>query len=389
MRRISIDERRARLARRHHLAAAASSPVDAARALVGLHSSDPVTPVLGSRARVRGFVVEDLERALYEARTLARVLGMRRTMFVLPLEQVPVVHGACTRALAGGERKRLVGWIQADGLAEDAAEWLEDVERRTLAALRQLGEATATELSAVVPELRERVVVGAGTRAATAVGMSTRVLFLLATDGRIVRGRPRGSWISTQYRWAPLDDVLGIDVDALETQSARTQLVTLWLRAFGPATVDDLRWWTGWSLRDTQRTLSGITTATVDLDGVAGLVLADDVDRVRPPGLWVKLLPALDPTSMGWKHRDFYLGGHRAAIFDRNGNAGPTVWCDGRIVGGWAHRTSGEVVVRLLEDIGADAGRLVDEEAAALSQWLGDIRFVPRFRTPLERELAA
>ena len=70
---------------------------------------------------------------------------------------------------------------------------------------------------------------------------------------------------------------------------------------------------------------------------------------------WVALLPALDPTTMGWQARDWYLGSHKAQLFDRNGNAGPTIWLDGRIVGGWAIRDAGEVVTGLLEDVGREA----------------------------------
>lgn len=70
---------------------------------------------------------------------------------------------------------------------------------------------------------------------------------------------------------------------------------------------------------------------------------------------------------MGYYERYWYLGEHRAALFDRNGNIGPTVWWEGRIAGGWAQRKrDGEVVVRLLEDIGADGMSAVDGEAARL-----------------------
>ena len=60
---------------------------------------------------------------------------------------------------------------------------------------------------------------------------------------------------------------------------------------------------------------------------------------------------------MGWQDRGWFLGAHGRALFDTNGNAGPTVWWDGRIVGGWAQRKTGEVVLRFLEDAGADGGR--------------------------------
>ena len=59
--------------------------------------------------------------------------------------------------------------------------------------------------------------------------------------------------------------------------------------------------------------------------------------------------PTTDPTVMGWKERDWYFGDPAAALFVRNGNAGPTVWADGRVVGGWAQTAVGSIAVRLLE----------------------------------------
>jgi hypothetical protein len=153
--------------------------------------------------------------------------------------------------------------------------------------------------------------------------------------------------------------------------------------------VDDVRWWTGWGQRDTRAALAGLTTAEVDLDGAPGVVLSDDVDPEPGVAPVAVLLPALDPTVMGWRSRDWYLGAHRAALFDRNGNAGPTVWWDGRVVGGWAVRPDGTVAHRLLEDAGAEAATAVDEAGADLERWLDGTRFTPRFRTPLERELSA
>jgi DNA glycosylase AlkZ-like len=71
---------------------------------------------------------------------------------------------------------------------------------------------------------------------------------------------------------------------------------------------------------------------------------------------------------MGWKERDWYLGEHGTVLFDRNGNAGPTVWWEGRIVGGWAQRPDGEIVYRLLEDVGSEAVASVEAEAERLAE---------------------
>jgi hypothetical protein len=92
---------------------------------------------------------------------------------------------------------------------------------------------------------------------------------------------------------------------------------------------------------------------------------------------------------MGWLDRDFFLGPHREPLFDRTGNIGPTLWWDGRVVGGWAQRADGEIRTRLLADIGTDGQRAVRDRAAQLTAWLGPLRVTPRFRTPLERELSA
>jgi hypothetical protein len=134
--------------------------------------------------------------------------------------------------------------------------------------------------------------------------------------------------------------------------------------------------------------LAAAGAVEVDLEGKVGLVLSDDLEPEPPPSPWASLLPGLDATTMGWKGRDWYVGEHGPALFDRNGNAGPTVWWDGRIVGGWAQRPEGEVVVRLLDDVGDEARHAMDGEVERLQRWLGGVRVMPRFPTPLQKELA-
>ena len=112
MRHIGDAERRARLGRRHHLAARAKvdDVTTLAGDLVGLHGTDPATVFLSVAARLTkpATTVAALEDALYERRTLVRTLCMRRTMFVVPLDLVPVVQAACTDSLAVTERRKLV-----------------------------------------------------------------------------------------------------------------------------------------------------------------------------------------------------------------------------------------------------------------------------------------
>ena len=387
--RITDAQRRARLARRHHLASPAATVEQATTALIGLHSSDPASVFLSARARVKHFKVSALEAALYEHRTLVRMLGMRRTMFVVDRDVAGVMDAACTQALAPGERRKLVQLIEQQGHTSDGAKWLRRVEKLTMGALDELGEATATELSKIVPELNLKLTMGEGKKWGGDFGISTRVLFLLATERRIVRARPKGSWISSQYRWATTEQWLGPFAD-LDQGTARAELVWRWLHAFGPGTLVDIAWWTGWNQRDTLTALAAAEAVEVELesDPRPGYVLPDDLAPVRAPRSWVALLPALDPTVMGWKQRDWYLGPHTPPLFDRNGNAGPTVWADGQIVGGWAQRPAGDVTVDVLADVPKSVAAAIDGEACVLSEWLAGTRVTPRFRTPLEKELS-
>jgi Winged helix DNA-binding domain len=392
VRRITNAERRARLTTRHHLAPSAKAPdaVSLAERLVGLHATDPATVYLAAAARLQEPTVEAVDWALYDDRTLVRTLCMRRTLFVQPVALVPIVQAAVTDALVPAERKRTIRMIEENGFARDGARWLREVEKKTLEAIEARGEATGTELAQAVPRLRKQIPYGEGKKWAGKMGMTTRVLFLLSCEQRVVRGRPEGSWTSTRYRWAPMSARIPDGFSSLKPDEARAELLRRWLAAFGPGTVPDIKWWTGWSLGQTRQAVAALDTVEVELDdGGVGIVLAEDEAPVRSPKPAAALLPSLDPTVMGWAERDWYLGPHRPAVFDTSGNAGPAVWWDGRVVGGWIQRKDGEIVWRLLEDIGADGERAIETEAARLQTWLGDTVVVPRFPTPLYDELRA
>jgi hypothetical protein len=389
MRRLGVSERRARLVRRHLLTPArrATDALEVARSLTALHSTDPVTVFVSLQARTDGVLPDDIERTLYDERTLVRVLCMRRTLFVVPRELVPAVFAACTDTIAARERRRLEQMVVDSGISTRPGAWLRRAEAAALAALDARGEAYTRELVSDVPQLARKLRVGAGTRFETTQSAGARVLPQLAMERRIVRGRPRG-WKSGQYRWVPVERWLEDGIPALDADVARGQLLQAWLAAFGPATETDLRWWTGWTARDARAALASLPLATVDLDGTTGFLPADDLEPVEAPEPWAALLPTLDPTTMGWKERDWYLGLHGRMLFDSAGNAGPTVWWDGRVVGGWAQRADGEIVHRLLEDVGSEAERAIGAEAERLQAWVGDVRFKPGFLPPFQRELS-
>ncbi|WP_405947469.1 winged helix DNA-binding domain-containing protein [Streptomyces prunicolor] len=388
-RHITTPERRARLALRHRLAPGtrAATPEAVAASLVALHGTDPATVYLavGARLADSSTTVPETARALYEDRTLLRMHGMRHTVFVFPAELTAVVHASTGLAVAARERAALLKDMAKAG-APDAA-WLKEVEGSLLTALARRGQATAAELAVDEPRLREQFVYAAGKNYEGVHTVSTRLLKVLGVEGKVVRGRPLGGWTSSQLRWAVAPEHPELDV--VEAQST---LLRHWLAACGPATEADLKWWTGWRVTDVRRALTTIGAEPVALDEGPGYVAAGDLAPLAGPAEpWAALLPALDPTAMGWQGRDWYLAAElRPALFDGSGNVGPTVWWDGRVVGGWAQRPDGEIVWRILdrEGVGREAETAIGAAAERLRGWVGTTRVTPRFRTPVERELA-
>jgi Winged helix DNA-binding domain len=393
VRRISAAERRARLGLRHALApgALAASPAEVATSLVAVHGTDPSSVYLGILGRMAGGSIAAVERALYEDKTLIRLLGMRRTVFVTTLDGAAVVQAACSDAVAASERRKLLRWLTDMNLAPDTEGWLAGAEQAALDALAQRGEATAAELATDDKRLAVQVVLGDGASMGARFGLSSRVLFILAAQGKVARGRPNGSWTSHQYQWTPLSVWCPDGLPEWTARDAEVELARRWLHSYGPATVGDLQWWTGWTKTQVRRVLSELKPAEVDLDGVPGIMLASELDDPVPAvEPWAALLPGLDSTPMGWRARDWYLGEHAGRLFDQTGNIGPSLWWNGRIVGGWAQDRDGQIVCRFLEDAGSDAAAAAQRAAARLASTLGGVRLAPRTRgrTWLEQELA-
>ena len=381
MRQVTDDERRARLAVRHALAPAfrAGSPEAVTQALTVLHATEAATVYLSCRARADGFTVADLDRALYIDRTLVKQLAMRRTLFVFPRDLLPAVWPSASARVAASERARMTRDVVKAGLAADGDAWLDQVRASVLAVLAGAPDGLAAgEIRRAAPMIDVRLEVSS-----TETWTAFRVMTYLGLIADVVRGVNTSRWPISRFRWTLMRDWLG-DVPApWEAAAGYRELVRRWLYSFGPGTEDDIVWWLGATKSIVRAALADLDAVAVTLSGDAvGWLLPDDVDEVSDPGPWVALLPALDPTVMGWKARDFYLGPHRPHLFDRTGNAGTTAWANGRIVGCWTQDPDGAVRLRLLEEVPTATRRALDAEADRLSAWLDGVRVSTIYSSP-------
>ena len=377
-----------------------ADPVQVTRDIAALHATDPTGPYLSLWARVPDFQHEMLEDALYERRALAKLLCMRVTLHAVPSDELPLFF----QAFAGHRTRPEVHGFEAllvqAGLCREgeADALLADLQRRVLEVLAEKKASTVRQINQAVPELKAKVrhSVGKAYEGQFSIG-SYLVPNIMGARGLLIRARPRGTWRSTLYEYATLSDWLpDIDLGSVAPQEARAWLVRRYLSAFGPVAFDDVQWWTGFSKRETAEALDALkpTMTKVTIEGLDDgyLMLAEDAQRLRDfaptKSPYTFVLPNLDPYIMGYRDRRRFLAPeHRAKVFDRAGNAVPTVWADGRVVGVWGVRKDRSVTYGLFESIGQEEQGLLAGEIRRLEDFLGGDSLSPRFRTPFTRAL--
>ncbi len=386
MRSIDDAERRRRVAVRHGIAPGhrAADPLVATRRVVALHATDPVTIFLSARARTAGLHVPDLERSLYVDRDLVRVMAMRRTIWIVPGDLVGAALAGPGRRVAERERARLVKDVETHGLRADGNRWIRQARRQVLDVLADGRALTMDEIRSEAPAMKGAILQGVGKKWQAEAPVGPRVLTWMWAGGDIVRAGNDGSWKSSRPRWSTTEAWLAERPDPIDEPTAWAELVRRYLAAFGPATETDVVWWLGATKGIVRAAVAQIEAEEVALeDDRTALVLAGDAGPTAAPDPWGALLPGLDPTTMGWKERDWYLGRHAPELVDTAGNAGPTVWWDGRIVGGWHQSDDGAVGMVLLEDVGRDATEALETLAGELETWLDGDRVLLRFPSPL------
>ncbi|HET6166883.1 MAG TPA: winged helix DNA-binding domain-containing protein, partial [Marmoricola sp.] len=354
----------------------------ATTAMTCLHATEPASVHLAAFAR-SGATIDEVDHALYEDRSVVKQLAMRRTVFAFPRELLPAVWGSAAARVAAQQRAQLARDVVKAGITRDGERWVQDTTADVLEALHE-GPMTTMQLRAALPALAERIVISPGKTYGGEFPIAPRVLTTLAASGAIVRGDNDGSWKTSRPRWTVTSDWVDAG-PALDEADGYATLVRSWLGTFGPGTETDLVWWLGATKAAVRRALADVDAVEVRLEHGSGWLLPDDLDDVAPPDDWAALLPALDPTTMGWKERAFYLGEHAERLFDRNGNAGPSAWWCGRIVGGWTQADDGRVVVVPAETLDRAARRSLDAEAERLTAWLGGDVVKSIYQSPLVR----
>lgn len=357
---------------------AGSDVIQVVEDLVALHATSPTTPYLSLRARMAGFQPQDLDRPLYADRSLIKVLCMRQTVHVVSARDSGDIVTACGNRInksMAHELDQLAEWSgekDAGRLRQVVANWQSSVESY----LAGHGPATAAEITAALPELEGKIHYAPDKPYGGMVSIGSMLFPRLTALGVLVRGRPRGTWRSNLHEYALASQWLRAPWEqGLPLETAQARLMQRYLQAFGPVTLTDAEWWTGWSKKETQRAFAAIEheISQVCVRGVnqSLYLLARELTPLREARSLssgtVRLLPCLDGYIMGYKERSRFLEpAHNDHVFDRSGNAYSTVWADGRVIGIWSEDKD-TLTCYLWQDGWADTVR---GEAVALAHFL-------------------
>lgn len=264
---------------------------------VGVHATAP-TCYLSVLARLPELAIADFDDAI-SAATLIRARAMRQSFYAFPPDLLRVAVAA-TRS-----QSRRGNPLPAD-MDASYETWATRVE--AVLADGPLPESRLRKLVDPEKEIRESF-----------AGLLGR----MTADCRIVRTAAAGSWRSDGHayaRWA--DWVPGSNPIDLDREDSMRQLVQRYVAGYGPVTIEDVRWWTGWSREETLAAVDGI-------DLTANGSAASMLDGLR-------LLPVWDPLISAYLNHDrLFDPVFSSLVYDRYGNSTSVVFDRGAVVGQW------------------------------------------------------
>ena len=327
-------------------------------------------------ARTKVTSIGVLNDAIWKDRSLVRAWCMRRTLFLVPSDELALFVGGTAQ---GPEynlrwaRARVSSGRLLEKALFDIARLLDRPRSRSEIALLLRAEGYKLKLKAgggwgdsrQVPwaEVGGRLfslgflIRTVGAREAICSGPN------VGSESTYVRA---GRWVRS-FRDTP-------------REKAEDELLTKYLRAYGPSTLADFALWIGLYVRDARtiwnRAAKGMIH--VEVDGWKAEALeadASDLEKAEMKRSTVRLLPNFDAFLLGHRsHRNIVDETHHKKVFRGQGWVSPVLLVNGRAAGAWSYRLQkGEFEVRVdpFTELTADLKSEVREEASELGRFLG------------------
>jgi hypothetical protein len=338
---------RATLARQMLLEREQTSAVDVVARLVGMQGQEPKHPYVGLWSRITGFSGDELDRAVQQ-RSVVRATMFRGTLHLVTADDYLRFRTTVSPVLEAG--LRVLG-DRGAGLEPEkvvaSAEKLLAKEPLTFTEVRDA-------LQEQFPEVNER-----------ALGFCTRMLVPLV----MYPAEVRWSWTANS-RFTPAEDWIG---KKLHKRAEPEELVTRYLRAFGPATPADFQTWSG--LQKAKPLFDDLDLET--FTDAAGKTLYDVPDGPRPgedTPAPVRFLPEFDNVLLSHAKRERIIADeHKPHVFTKNLRVKATYTVDGLVAGLWTTEKKRGVATLTLTPFGKTLKKTraeLEREGSALLRFL-------------------
>ena len=296
--------------------------VETVRDVGGLHATGATTPYLSLFPRVRDFKREHLDQELYVKRNLGKIRYVRTTVYILPKDMIPTAFAA-TRTMA-------------EPVSQAYSKYLGITQKQYKEASNRIIETLKGKNGMTTKQIRKAL--------ETSLNISP-IVNLMCDQGILIRGAPEKGWKSNLHTYHLFNEYFpNMKLNRTNEESARKTVIRWYLASFGPATLDDIAWWTGFPKSQvrhiTENQEHEITYLNISDLSKTLLMLRQDETSLKltrnEEKRVINMLPSLDPYVMGYKDRERYLSPeHYNYIFDRSGNATSTILQNGKIIGIW------------------------------------------------------
>ncbi|TME06228.1 MAG: winged helix DNA-binding domain-containing protein [Chloroflexi bacterium] len=329
--------------------------------LCGIQAQDASAAALAIRVRSTGLLNDDVERARVQERSVIRTWGQRGTLHLLATEDLDWLLPLFSPVFIAGNRRRYVEL----GLDEDI---LARGVRAIYAVLAKKGPLTRDEL---IEQL--------ATHDIRLTGQARPYLIWhAALKGLICLGPDRGA----KPTYVLLSDWVGQghQVHSLSQESAHAELARRYLKAYSPATPEDLAAWSGMPMSTTRAAWQRIADQRIEVeiaDRPAWMLktYASWLDEPPIDAPVVRLLPGFDTYLLGYKKRDLLLPPQHAKRINAGGGLlKPTLLVNGRVVGTWKSKRQKnrlDVLLEPFDQLAPEVQPGVEAEVADLGRFLG------------------
>jgi hypothetical protein len=359
--------------RRHHLSDAAPEnrdPVTICRDMCGVQAQVMSAAYLQLWTRNHAITRAQIENELWKTRTLIKTSLMRQTLHVIPTDEFPLYIAA----LRPSRLAQAMRVMDRCGIKRDESAALIPLIMETLAG----GPLSRPAIAAAIrPKASKRVRFW--------MENSWSLVRLPIAEGSICYGRGEGNeivFIRTDH-WLPK-----LKLELMSATEAQCTLLRKYLRAYGPATLNDFSHWAGIPMQEVKPLPALLESDLAEIPGDKKnrLLLREDVEVLNSSAESkpaIRLLPLFDSYLLAHREKDHLLSAkHYKRVYRNQGWISPVVLIDGVIAGVWSHKLQDKKLRVNIEPFGklSKAERTgIEREAESLAGY---------FQSDLEIKLA-